>query len=68
MYVPVIIIGVAGILSLVFQIMYFLKDYTFVTTKNRKKTYLIPNIIGLIGSVVLIGLSVINILIISNQI
>lgn len=68
MYVPVIIIGVAGILSLVFQIMYFLKDYTFVTTKNRKKTYLIPNIIGLIGSVVLIGLSVMNILIISSQI
>jgi len=46
MYVPVIIIG--GILSLVFQIMYFLKDYTFVTMKNKKKPYLIPNIIGLI--------------------
>ncbi|EPH83410.1 hypothetical protein D927_00923 [Enterococcus faecalis 02-MB-BW-10] len=68
MYVPVIIIGVAGILSLVFQIMYFLKDYMFVAKKNRKKTYLIPNTIGLIGSVVLIGLSVINILIISSQI
>lgn len=67
MYVSVIVLGVAGILTLVFQIFYFLKDYTFVTTKNRKKTYLIPNIIGLAGSVVLIVLSVMNLLIINSQ-
>ncbi|EPI34485.1 hypothetical protein [Enterococcus faecalis] len=67
MYVPVIVIGVAGILTLVFQILYFLKDYTYVTTQKRKKTYLIPNIIGLAGSVVLIVLSVMNLLIINSQ-
>ncbi len=68
MYVPVISMGVAGILSLVLQIIYFLKDYTLVTTKNRKKVYLVPNIIGILGSVVLIGLSVTNMIIISSQI
>ncbi|EMF0203524.1 hypothetical protein NXK88_002808 [Enterococcus hirae] len=68
MYVPVISMGVAGILSLVLQIIYFLKDYTLVTTKNRKKTYLVPNAIGILGSVILIGLSVANMIIISSQI
>lgn len=67
MYVPVISIGVAGILSLVLQIIYFLKDYTIVTMKNRKKVYIVPNIIGIFGSIILIVLSVINLLIINSQ-
>ena len=64
MHVSTIIFGIAGILTLIFQIVYLVEDYTFITIKNRKKTYLIPNFIGIIGSLVLIGLSVINLIII----
>lgn len=67
MYIPAIITGIVGLFLLICQLGYFLKDYVFFTNKSKSKTYLIPNIIGTIGSVVLIGLSVTYFILINNQ-
>lgn len=67
MYVPVIIIGLIGLLFLVINIICFLRDYSLVINNKLKKTLIVANIVGMIGSVSLIILSVVYFILINNQ-
>lgn len=67
MFTPVIVVGSLGFLLLIIQLGYFLRDYSTVLKNNKTKKYLLPNIIGLIGSVALIGLSVVYFFLVNNQ-
>ncbi|PWS23503.1 hypothetical protein DKP78_12295 [Enterococcus faecium] len=67
MYTTSIVIGILGTLLLIFQIVYFLKDYSLIVNNKRKKTFLIPNIIGIVGSIILLIISIIYFIIVNNQ-
>ncbi|MBO1117043.1 hypothetical protein FQT09_11570 [Enterococcus hirae] len=67
MYTTSIVIGILGTLLLIFQIVYFLKDYSLIVNNKRKKTFLIPNIIGIVGSISLLIISIIYFIIVNNQ-
>ncbi|MEC5317304.1 hypothetical protein NGF69_17215 [Enterococcus casseliflavus] len=67
MYTLAIAIGSIGVLLLIIQLVCFLKDYSIIVKKYRTRGYLLPNILGLVGSITLIGLGVTYFILVNNQ-
>lgn len=67
MYIPAIATVIIGVILFACQLTLCLKDYSIVINTEKKHTYLIPNILGIIGSILLILLGIVCFVIINNQ-